>query len=131
AMEKQNALTGANLIRMGNGNEAGPSSELPYAESYLAEFEKRFCYDRYCDAQLGTKSSGTPFMCTGATPVVSGEAKERFFMNAEGGFLGRFRHQHFLLFLVAHFQRAALHMFSDRLRRAPRPRPLAPAAPNT
>ena len=30
-------------------------------------------------------------------------------------FLGRFRHQHFLLFLVAHFQKAALHMFSDRL----------------
>ena len=26
-------------------------------------------------------------------------------MNADGGFLGRFRHQHFLLFLIAHFQR--------------------------
>jgi hypothetical protein len=115
AMENANVLTRADLIRMAIGNEAGPSSELPYAESYLAEFEKRFCYDRYCDAQLGTKSIGTRFMCTGDTLVVIGEAKDRFFMNAEGGFLGRFRHQHFLLFLVAHFQRAALHMFSDRL----------------
>ena len=59
--------------------------------------------------------TGTRFMCTGDTLVVIGEAKDRFFMNADGGFLGRFRHQHFLLFLVAHFQKAALHMFSDRL----------------
>ena len=29
--------------------------------------------------------------------------------------LARFRHQHFLMFLIAHFQRAALLMFSDRL----------------
>jgi hypothetical protein len=54
-------------------------------------------------------------MCTGDTLVVIGEANDRFFMDADGGFLGRFRHQHFLLFLVAHFQKAALHMFSDRL----------------
>src|SRR5262245_24581584 len=45
----------------------------------------------------------------------SAKPRITFFMNAEGGFLGRFRHQHFLLFLVAHFQKAALHMFSDRL----------------
>jgi len=54
-------------------------------------------------------------MCTGHTLVVVGQAKDRFFMNGDGGFLGRFRHQHFLLFLVAHFHKAALHMFSDRL----------------
>jgi hypothetical protein len=115
AMEDANALTRPDLIRMAIGNEAGDASELPYSESYLAEFEERFCYDRYCDARLGTRSGGTRFMCTGHTLVVVGEAKDRFFMNADGGFLGRFRHQHFLLFLVAHFQKAALHMFSDRL----------------
>jgi Mg2+ and Co2+ transporter CorA len=32
--------------------------------------------------------------------------------------LARFRHQNFLLFLIAHFQRAALLMFSDRLAEA-------------
>jgi multisubunit Na+/H+ antiporter MnhG subunit len=100
---------------MAIGNEAGDSSELPYSESYLAEFERRFCYDRYCDARLGTRAAGTRFMSTGHTLVGIGEADDRFFMNADGGFLGRFRHQHFLLFLVAHFQRAALPMFSDRL----------------
>ena len=29
--------------------------------------------------------------------------------------LAQFRHQHFLLFLIAHFQKASLLMFSDRL----------------
>ena len=115
AMEDVNALTRPDLIRMAIGNEAGDFAELPYSESYLAEFEERFCYDRYCDARLGTRSAGTRFMSTGHTLVGIGEASDRFFMNADGGFLGRFRHQHFLLFLVAHFQKAALHMFSDRL----------------
>jgi hypothetical protein len=115
AVEDTNALTRPDLIRMAIGNEAGASSELPYSESYLAEFEERFCYDRYCDARLGTRSRGTRFMCTGHTLVVVGDAKDHFFMNADGGFLGRFRHQHFLLFLIAHFQKATLHMFSDRL----------------
>ena len=32
--------------------------------------------------------------------------------------LAQFRHQHFLLFLIAHFQKAALLMFSDRLAEA-------------
>jgi len=115
AVEDPSVLTRPDLIRMGIGNEAGASSELPYSESYLGEFEERFCYDRYCDTRLGKQFTGTRFMCTGHTLVVIGEAKDHFFMNADGGFLGRFRHQHFLLFLVAHFQRAALHMFSDRL----------------
>ena len=35
-------------------------------------------------------------------------------MDADGGLLGRYRHQHFLLFGIAHFQKASLRMFSDR-----------------
>jgi CorA-like Mg2+ transporter protein len=115
AMEDCTALTRPDLIRMGIGNEPGSSSELPYSESYLEKFEERFCNDRYGDARLGSPSAGTRFMCTGRTLVVVGHAKDGFFMDGDGGFLGRFRHQHFLLFLVAHFHRASLHMFSDRL----------------
>jgi hypothetical protein len=115
AMEDCGGLTRADLIRLGIGNEPGNSTELPYSETYLSKFEERFCHDRYGDARLGTPSTGTRFMCTGHTLVVVGQAKDRFFMNGDGGFLGRFRHQHFLLFLVAHFHKAALHMFSDRL----------------
>ncbi len=38
-----------------------------------------------------------------------------FFTDRETGVLAQFRHQHFLLFLIAHFQKAALLMFADRL----------------
>ena len=38
-----------------------------------------------------------------------------FYADSETGLLGQFRHQYFLLGLVAHFHRAALLMMSDRL----------------
>ena len=38
-----------------------------------------------------------------------------FYGCRDRGVLAQFRHQHFLLFLIAHFQKAALLMFSDRL----------------
>jgi hypothetical protein len=45
--------------------------------------------------------------------VVVGDAKSAFFTDRERGVLAQFRHQHFLLFLIAHFQKAALLMFSS------------------
>jgi hypothetical protein len=50
--------------------------------------------------------------------VVLGDANSPFFVNHERGVLSQFRHQHFLLFLIAHFQKAALLMYSDRLAEA-------------
>ena len=47
--------------------------------------------------------------------MVVGDAKSAFFTDRERGVLAQFRHQHFLLFLIAHFQKAALLMFSERL----------------
>ena len=46
---------------------------------------------------------------------VVGDARSPFFRLRDRGVLAQFRHQHFLLFLIAHFQKAALLMFSDRL----------------
>jgi hypothetical protein len=47
--------------------------------------------------------------------VVVGDARWPFFTDGATGVLAQFRHQHFLLFLIAHFQKAALLMFSDQL----------------
>jgi hypothetical protein len=47
--------------------------------------------------------------------VVVGDAGSEFYRCGERGVLAQFRHQHFLLFLIAHVQKAALLMFSDRL----------------
>ena len=114
AFDEPSSLTRADYVRFALGAEPGASDELPYSETYLAEFEERFCYDRYSSTGTATSDAGTRFLATGHTLVVIGDAKDRFFMHTNG-FLGRFRHQHFLLFLVAHFQKAAIRMFSDRL----------------
>ena len=47
-----------------------------------------------------------------------GDAHSEFFCCRDRGVLAQFRHQHFLLFLIAHFQKASLLMFSDRLAQA-------------
>jgi hypothetical protein len=106
-------LTRADFIRLGLAAAPGSGDVLPYSDRYLRGFERRYCYDRYWSP--GSSSMNTRFICTGATLVVIGCAVQPRFVDAETGVLGQFRHQYFLLFLIAHFHRAALLMFSDRL----------------
>ena len=44
-----------------------------------------------------------------------GDAQSDFFCCRDRGVLAQFRHQHFMLFLIAHFQKASLLMFSAQL----------------
>jgi hypothetical protein len=111
AVDEPRTLTRAEFIRLGLVTGAG--EEMPYAEGHLADFEARFCYDRFwCDAG---RAPMTRYLSCGHALVVVGDANSAFFVDKELGVLGQFRHQHFLLFLIAHFQKAALLMFSDRL----------------
>ncbi|MDQ3196348.1 MAG: hypothetical protein M3Q32_08290, partial [Pseudomonadota bacterium] len=57
----------------------------------------------------------TRLMCCGHAFTIVGSADDPFYVGLETGVLGQFRHQYFLLFLIAHFQKAALLMLSDRL----------------
>lgn len=114
AIENFDKLSRAESVRLALGNPAGGAEALPYSESYLKDFEQRYCYDRY----FNTMEEAQPrarFFTSGHTLVVVGDARDSFFMNGEGGMLGRFRHQHFLMFMIAHFHKASLRMFSDRL----------------
>jgi hypothetical protein len=80
------------------------------------DFEQRYCYDRFW---VGHGSAPhTRYLCSGHSLVVVGDANAPFFNCGERGVLAQFRHQHFLLFLIAHFQKAALLMFADRLAEA-------------
>ena len=47
--------------------------------------------------------------------MMVGSAADPYVVDRETGLLAHFRHQHFLLFLIAHFHRASLVMLSDRL----------------
>jgi hypothetical protein len=117
ALDDPLALTRGDFVRLGlvTGSEGpapgGPA--LPYAAQHLADFEPRYCYDRFW-ADAGP-APNTRYLCSGHALVVVGEAGSAFYACGERGVLAQFRHQHFLLFLIAHFQKAALLMFSDGL----------------
>lgn len=91
----------------------GSSGPLPFGEEQLTDFEQRYCYDRFW-VDAGS-APNTRYLCSGRSLVVVGTADSAFFCCRDRGVLAQFRHQHFLVFLIAHFQKAALLMFSDRL----------------
>ncbi|HAF55391.1 MAG TPA: hypothetical protein DCL01_09300 [Thauera sp.] len=132
AVDDPRALTRNDFVRLGLVTGAGPGEArdehkmeakaradraagdtLPYAEPHLDDFERRYCYDRFWSA--GGAAPYTRYLCSGHALVVVGDAKSAFFTDRERGVLAQFRHQHFLLFLIAHFQKASLLMFSERL----------------
>ncbi|MEY4751420.1 MAG: hypothetical protein RIQ60_3634 [Pseudomonadota bacterium] len=97
----------------GGDSAAAGTTLLPYGEQHLADFETRHCYDRFWCA--GGPAPDTRYLSCGHALVVVGRADSAYFNDRERGVLGQFRHQHAMLFLIAHFQKAALLMFSDRL----------------
>lgn len=113
AVEDPRALTRSDFVRLGHITTASGDDALPYSERHLADFEERYCYDRFWSERSDGPS--TRYMCSGHAMVVVGAASAGFFVDPHTGVLAQFRHQHFLLFLIAHFQRAALLMFSERL----------------
>jgi hypothetical protein len=118
ALDDPQALSRAQFVRLGlitaPGADTLPGADaLPFAERHLWDFEQRYCYDRYWSGM--PDGPATRYLCCGHGLVVVGRHGDAFFTDAETGVLGQFRHQHFLLFLVAHFHKAALLLFSDRL----------------
>ncbi len=116
AVNEPRELSRNDFIRLGLVLGASSAEALPYAESHVADFEQRYCYDRFwCDVG---PSPNTRYLASGQALIVVGDAQSKYFLHSESGVLAQFRHQHFLLFLIAHFQRAALLMFADRLAEA-------------
>jgi len=119
AVDDPGSLTRADFIRLGlvTGGGGEVDAALPLAGApvagHLADFEQRFCYDRFwVDAGLAPR---TRYLCSGHSLIVVGDARSVFYNCRDRGVLAQFRHQHFMLFLIAHFQKAALLMFSDVL----------------
>jgi hypothetical protein len=124
AVDNPRALTRSDFVRLGLVTGAGQAASatsadscaLPYGDQHLADFEHKYCYDRFW-ADSGA-APHTRYLCNGHALVVVGDAHSDFYGCRDRGVLAQFRHQHFLLFLIAHFQKAALLMFSDRMAEA-------------
>ena len=115
AVDEIDALTRADWVRLALVAPAGDSALLPYSERHLVDFEQRYCFDRYFQPGCGERWMNTRLMCSGHSFVMVGRAAEERFTDLETGLQGQFRHQYFLVFLIAHFQKAGLLMLSDRL----------------
>lgn len=116
AVDEPRRISRNDFIRLGLVVGTGTAETLPYSDRHVADFEQRYCDDRFwCDVG---PSPNTRYLTSGQALVVVGDAQSKYFLDAETGVLAQFRHQHFLLFLIAHFQRATLLMFSDRLAEA-------------
>lgn len=113
AINQPRSLQREDWIRIGLATMLHPDENLPINEPAVIEFEKRFCQDRFwTDSEAGPN---TRFMCTGNAFTVVGDNASPFFMDADRGVLAQFRHQYFLVFLIAHLHRAALLVFSEVL----------------
>jgi hypothetical protein len=113
ALDEPARLTHADFVRLAFAGPPGDSQALPYSASYLRNFEHEYCYDReWGDCATG---AAVRYLCCGHAFVAVGSAASSYFTDAETGILGQFRHELFLLGLIAHFHKAALLMLSDRL----------------
>src|SRR5262245_40547911 len=115
ALDDPNELTRSDFVRLGLVTRPGPRDTLPYSSRSLENFESEYCDERFWGRE-GEKFSGDArLICTGSLLAVVGRHGDLFFDGRETGMLGQFRHQYFLLFLIAHFHKAALLSMSDEL----------------
>jgi hypothetical protein len=113
AIEQPRTLTTQDWVRLGLASKLHPDEPLPVNEPTVIDFERLYCQDRFwtnTDAGPNTR-----FICTGSAMTVVGDCDAAFFTDSERGVLAQFRHQYFLVFLLAHLHRAALLVFSDIL----------------
>jgi len=115
AVDDPHALTRADFIRLGLVTRSGGAHDLPYAEATLARFEVDYCDDRFWGRHGSNASADSRIICSGTTLAFVGSHGDKFYAGRETGLLGQFRHQYFLLFLIAHFHKAALLSMSDEL----------------
>lgn len=113
ALEQPQVLSSEDWIRIGLASLLHPDEPVPSNDPSIVEFEQRYCQDRFWSRSA--TGPHTRFICTGNALTVVGDASSPFFTDGERGVLAQFRHQYFLIFLIAHMHRAALLVFSDVL----------------
>jgi hypothetical protein len=115
AVDDPTELSRADWVRLGLVTRPGGVDDLPYNASTLQDFEKDYCDDRFWDRSGERVSGDTRIVVTGQTLSMVGAHGDPFFAGDQNGLLSQFRHQYFLLFLIAHFHKAALLSISDEL----------------
>jgi hypothetical protein len=113
AVDRPRELSTEDWVRLGLAATLHPDEQVPVNDPTVVNFTSLYCQDRFwTDSDAGPN---TRFICTGNALTVVGDSASGFFADAERGVLAQFRHQYFLVFLLAHLHRASLLVFSDVL----------------
>ncbi|NJO13030.1 MAG: hypothetical protein HC872_05705, partial [Gammaproteobacteria bacterium] len=115
AVENPAQLSRADFVRLGLLTRPGERDTLPYSIESLRNFEDEYCDDRFWGRAGDSASGDTRLLVSAQLLAAVGRYDDYFFAGRETGMLGQFRHQYFLLFLIAHFHKAALLSMSDEL----------------
>lgn len=115
ALDDVRGVSRDDWVRLGLAAAPGKPGAAPFGARHLDDFEARYCYDRFWDSDRGHDHTATRMICSGYAFLMAGESSNSRFVDTEHGILAKFRHQYFLLALIAHFHRATLMAFRDRL----------------
>lgn len=108
------SLSDGDMVRLCFADESGASDTLPNAQSFLRDFDQRYCYDRWWEPKNPTGWMSTRTMNCGYVFMMIGKENTHF-TNEDNGILFNFRHIYMRLGLLAHVQKAALLAASWRL----------------
>jgi hypothetical protein len=109
ALDDPRVLSRGDLARIGYAAKWGPSDTLPFAPSFLADFEEKHCYDRYWDDGNPASGMNTRYiLCGVAFAMVTKHEDER------KDLLHTFGRQFFQIGLIVNFHKAALLNLSNR-----------------
>ena len=88
---------------------------MPFSERFLKRFETEHIYERLYSGGLDAPEIETRFLTSGEAFTIIAAGNSPSLADNERGLLGQFRHQFFVLFMIAHFHKASLLMIGDQL----------------
>jgi hypothetical protein len=100
------ALTREDFFRLGMATPPDDGTGFMFSEGSLEAFERDHTYDHFWAPDRCDMRASTRIVCTARAMVMVGCARERFYSDCDTGMLGQFRHQYFLLAMIAHFHHA-------------------------
>jgi hypothetical protein len=115
ALDDPFVLTDDDFFRLAIATRPDDGLPLPYSPEVVRSVKADMLYDRFWNAELRDLRASTRVVGNGHAMSIVGSWQDPFFRDIEAGMRGQFRHQYFLVGLIAHFHKACLLMFSDRL----------------
>jgi hypothetical protein len=132
AVDEPRAITEWDYARLAFFDDSGESTVGPYSDDYLAEWAKKYAYDRFWQRTASNPPVGdlkqidghnrmmrTRWLCSGYGFVVVGaddSAEEKPFYTTQ--IKENFHHHYFRMGLIAHFHRASILILRDALAEA-------------